>query len=68
MDRGGRSWVTIFSQRIDPMLLQENKIKIQTPFSNNNKKKRKTYRPVASQKQHTLRKQVAVEYLKVWFR
>ena len=41
---------TNFSQRIDPMLLQEI---FQTPFSsNNNKKKRKTYRPVARQK-HT---------------
>ena len=41
-----------FSQRIDPMLLQEI---FQTPFSNNNKKKKinlKAYRPVARQK-HT---------------
>ena len=42
--------MTIFSQRIHPMLLQEI---FQTPFSNNNdEKKRKTYRPVARQK-HT---------------
>ena len=50
MDRGARSWVTIFSQRIHPMLLQEI---FQTPFSNNNKEKeRKTYQLVACQK-HT---------------
>ena len=52
-----------FSQRLDPMLLQEI---FQIPFSNNNnKKKRKTYWPMARQK-HTLRKQVVIEYLNVW--
>ena len=34
MDRGAKCWVTILSQRIDPMLLQEI---FQTQFSNNNK-------------------------------
>ena len=58
MDRGARCWVTIFCQRINPMLLQEI---FQTPFSNNNnnEKKRKIYRSVARQK-HTLRKQVVL--------
>ena len=50
-----------FSQRINPMLLQEI---FQTPFSNNNnEKKRKTYLPVACQKH----KQVVVQYLNIWF-
>ena len=51
MDRGAKSWVTIVSQRIDPMLLLEI---FHTPFTtNNNKKKRKIYLPVTRQK-HTL--------------
>ena len=44
------------------MLLQEI---FQTPFSNNNKKKRKNpYQPVAHQK-HMLHKQVVAEYLNI---
>ena len=70
MDRGARCWVTNFSQRIDPMLLHEI---FQTLFSNLKinfiyiYEERKTNRLVVRQK-HTLRKQVVVEYLNVWFR
>ena len=47
----------VFSQRFDPMLLQEI---FQTPFfKNHNKKKRKTCMPET----RTLRKQVVAEYL-----
>jgi len=49
----------VFSQCIDPMLLQEI---FQTPFSNNNnEKKKENYQTVARQK-HTLRKQIVAEY------
>ena len=69
----------VFSQRIDPMLLQEI---FQTPFStttttttttttnnNNNNNKRKE-KPTAggTPEAHTLRKQVVAEYLNVWSR
>ena len=40
----------------------------QTPFSNNNEMKRKTYRPVARQKHVTQTCKYLVEYLNVWFR
>ena len=66
--RSTRCWVTNFSQRIDPMLLQEI---FQTPFCYNNKKKlyKKTTLPVGGTPEtHTLHKRVVVEYLNVSFR
>ena len=61
--------MTNFSQRIDPMLLQEI---FQTPFSKKKKKKKKKKINIpagGTPKTHTLRKQVVkVEYLNVWFR
>ena len=53
-----------FSQRIDPMLLQEI---FQTPLSNNKNKEKKNLPAGGTQETHTLRKQVLVKYLNVWF-
>ena len=58
--------VTTFSQRIDSVLLHEI---FQTPFSNNIFNELKKKLPAGGTPEtHTLRKQVAVEYLKVRFR
>ena len=59
--------LTNFSQRIDPMQLQEI---FHRPFSNNSNKKKKKKKKTAGgmPKTHRLRKEVAVEYLNGWFR
>ena len=54
--------VTVFSQRTDPMLLQEI---FQTPFYYNNNKM-KNLPAGGTPETHALRKQVVAEYLNVW--